>query len=213
VNKLSNKCFNRLVVSGKESKDFNLRFKGLSADHDISVSEKVYCFNSLVPVPESNLSDYKEWAKANWGTSGDVYGKVRMYRISKKTFNYFFETRWTTPYNWLSKVAKMFPDAKFTMEYVEPLIEVGGEYSFESGTLSTEKYDNSNDVLKRINDIAPIEITNIVTADTETKINELMQIDITPDACPRIENNGYNPTILDRVIQACVNFKDGNAYV
>ena len=83
----------------------------------VKTGETALSFNALVPEP-NGVGDPDAWAGEHWGTKWDAVsvgvcdGEDRL--------DYWFETAWSPPLEWLAAVAKRFPKLRFTLEYGEP---------------------------------------------------------------------------------------------
>lgn len=72
------------------------------------------------------------WCATHWGTKWDL-SDVETTGVINEQIEYVFETAWSPPDSWLEKVAKDWPDLKFTLNYDEPGIGFAGILVFEHG--------------------------------------------------------------------------------
>ena len=160
---MPNWCFNELTVSGPadELKRFVFATQGLPAKYSLAEWEKragakesptqpFFCFEALVPTPQSvldvgfsadrdtNAIDGYHWNVENWGTKWDVYEDA----ITPEHMGWFegctaiqfsFDTAWSPPIEWLAKVVEMFPELHFIMAYDEPGMGLKGHAGGDFG--------------------------------------------------------------------------------
>jgi len=149
VSNIPNWCSNKLVVSG-EGKEIK-RFKKL-ATANIPKDEKDFktdlSLASLFPEPNyikvkvkpafPKLSSYKtkkdgyvnsesawwDWRVQNWGTKWDIEATLDC--DEEGYLEYYFDSAWSPPVEWLQKVAKDFPELSFRLHYDEPGVGFSG---------------------------------------------------------------------------------------
>lgn len=134
---MPNWCSNHLVVSG-DAQELE-RFKTANIeDNDEGHWLKL---NNLVPMPESEKDDWRNWRIANWGTKWECeYYHLEM---TEDGLEIGFSSAWTPPRGWLLRVAPMFPTLSFTLTYQEEgaffggkMVLEGDEYNEEAGDLT-----------------------------------------------------------------------------
>ena len=133
---MPNWCHNDLTVSGPLASREEFRIRSKSAEFELS-------FNSLVPIPDElrgegerpaeaaireererkyGASSWPDWVDVNWGTKWDIaseYPEPPTFTEGDGTFLYSFYTAYAPPEAWLKKMAAMFPDLTFLLEYQE----------------------------------------------------------------------------------------------
>jgi Ferredoxin-like domain in Api92-like protein len=141
---MPNWCENTLTVEGAE-KDVQ-RFKQLAkpkatqADVDLSLA-------SLYPIPEGvyqgdlgpeetqryGKNNWRDWCITHWGTKWDA--DARLTNELPDFLVYEFESAWSPPVAWLTKVARDFPRLRFTLIYDEPGMGFAGTSIADQGKL------------------------------------------------------------------------------
>ncbi len=93
---------------------------------------------SLVPIPESEQSNWYDWSLDHWGCKWPDVSTER----DGNTFH--FRTPWSPPIEAFSTIAAMFPRATFDMRYYEMGMGYQGHASWDCGRLlydDEEPYD------------------------------------------------------------------------
>ena len=141
---MPNWCENTLTVEGAE-KDVQ-RFKQLAkpkATHacaDLSLA-------SLYPIPvgvylgdlgpeETQMygkNNWRDWCVTHWGTKWDA--DATLTNELPDFLVYEFESAWSPPVAWLTKVAQDFPRLRFTLIYDEPGMGFAGTAIADKGKL------------------------------------------------------------------------------
>lgn len=106
---MSNWCSNKLAIIGNKENLTVFKSQVIGIETDI-------CLNNLVPMPkelEGTLSpgdkhNRYDWRIRNWGIKWDI--EACLIDESEDSLIYYFESPWCHPYNWIRKVALMFPD-------------------------------------------------------------------------------------------------------
>jgi hypothetical protein len=116
---MPNWCSNKLAVIGNNENltVFKDQVRGIGTD---------ICLNNLVPMPKElegtrspgDKYNWYDWRIRNWGTHWDV--DAHLIDKSEDALIYEFESPWCPPYNWIRKVALIFPDLSFELYYKEP---------------------------------------------------------------------------------------------
>ncbi len=143
---------NFLTVSGAEEKvkDFAEKFYKNGIEAFVPTPEEL--LNTTAPAginePEKakeNLEkygaeDWYEWRIKNWGVKWDVseLSSPNYHHDGSVTFT--FDTPWGPPIEAFQKIAAMYPDLIFILEYMEPGMGFFGEAKFEDGEIA---YDDT----------------------------------------------------------------------
>ena len=116
---MPNWCSNKLTITGNKEnlKMFKEQVRGVETD---------MCLNNLVPMPKElegttspgDKYNWYDWRIRNWGIQWDV--EARLVDESEDVLIYQFESHWCPPYNFVRKIAPMFPDLSFDLYYKEP---------------------------------------------------------------------------------------------
>ena len=115
---MPNWCSNELIIIGKEDDliKFKIQAKGTNTD---------LCLNNFVPMPKE-LEDTRspgpwpnwyDWRIYNWGIKWDIEG--HLIGESESILIYEFDSAWSPPTNWISKVASIFPELSFELYFKE----------------------------------------------------------------------------------------------
>ena len=140
---MPNWCHNHLIIKGDNVKDFVSRCKGrgLAWEGPGSEEEKAFTFNALVPMPEeilevgctsphrnghiteemldeAYLGPIQTWFSENWGTDQRDAVDPRI-EILEGQAEIKFDTAWTPPLEWLTRVSQIFSDLLFEIRYHE----------------------------------------------------------------------------------------------
>jgi Ferredoxin-like domain in Api92-like protein len=141
---MPNWCENTFTVEGAE-KDVQ-RFKQLAkpkatqAGADLSLA-------SLYPIPEGvyqgdlgpeetqryGKNNWRDWCITYWGTKWDA--DARLTNELPDFLVYEFESAWSPPVAWLTKVARDFPRLRFTLIYDEAGMGFAGTAIVDQGKL------------------------------------------------------------------------------
>ena len=141
---MPNWCDNTFTVEGAE-KDVQ-HFKQLAkpkatqADADLSLA-------SLYPIPagvyqgdlgpeETQMygkNNWRDWCITHWGTKWDA--DATLTNETPDFLVYEFESAWSPPVAWLTKVARDFPYLRFTLNYYEPGMGFAGTAIANQGKL------------------------------------------------------------------------------
>lgn len=77
-----------------------------------------------------------EWSVAHWGTKWDLCDDTDAEFTDRDTaasLRYAFDTAWSPPLPWLTKVAADWPSLRFSLEWVEPGVDCAGRTDFVDG--------------------------------------------------------------------------------
>lgn len=110
---MPNWCYNTLTISGKP-KDLHKFIKQVKDD------ERVFSFEKIIPMPESEKDNWYEWRVKNWGTKWNS-------NIEYDTFDNWeqgdikveFNTAWSMPEPILLGVSKQHPKLYFELRCYE----------------------------------------------------------------------------------------------
>lgn len=151
---MPNWCSNTLKVESDNIEKLN-DFKEKIIYYKEDDTEKKWpslTFNKLVPCPEELLneaafgagdnrdelvakygaSDWYQWRVENWGTKWDA-ADADTIDDEPDYLTVYFDTAWAPPVPWLLKVAEMYPELRFRLEYEEPGCNFCGYYSVVDG--------------------------------------------------------------------------------
>lgn len=98
-------------------------------------------FSKEVPMPESENENWYQWSVENWGTKWEpisVDVDENYENVPSPSLSYSFDTAWSPPLNWLSKVSSNYPQIKFFIKYSEPGMDIYGESRYANGELTYE---------------------------------------------------------------------------
>ena len=122
---MPNWCINTLAVHGPQVdvSKFKAQAIGYSPWADIRDGEiNALNFNSLVPIPaDVIMAGYgqgcEDWERDNWGCK---WGACDSRIMSVGQLQYTFDTAWSPPVSFLSRLAPQWPTLTFTLGYEEP---------------------------------------------------------------------------------------------
>jgi len=141
---MPNHCSNSLHIEGDfiQRQEFVDKNKGFQwGDTGKKGKYKDLSFHAQVPMPKKHISsnaknssnsDWYSWANKNWGTKWDCYDEQLIH--DENGTCYSFDTAWSPPVAWFSKVSRKFPHLKFNVEWAEEGGE-GGAFMFQGGEL------------------------------------------------------------------------------
>lgn len=134
---MPNWCMNTLEVKGSESDVQDFVKKAKSENTALS-------FNNFVTMPEElNEGDgWYAWDLENWGTKWDT-SDAWCDKYSDNYIEYYFDTAWSPPIEWLEKVSQMYPKIEFTLRYREDGMAFGGKAFAMNGELDDTEVDLS----------------------------------------------------------------------
>lgn len=122
---MPNWCNNKLVVYGPDEdiKRFKEKAIGNSPWHAEEEEKNVLNFHSLVPIPpEIRSAGYEqagyEWELKNWGCKWGACSAALVDEWEGH-LEYAFETAWSPPIPFLSKLAPDWPTLIFLLDYEE----------------------------------------------------------------------------------------------
>ena len=146
---MPNWCENRLTVEG--AKKVVQQFKQLAKPKgDQAVSD--LSLASLYPMPEGvyqgdlgpeesqryGKNNWYDWSITHWGTKWDADATLTM--DLPDFLVYRFESAWSPPVAWLTKVAQDFPRLRFTLIYDEPGMGFAGTAIANLGKLIVDTW-------------------------------------------------------------------------
>ena len=80
--------------------------------------------------------DWYDWHVQNWGTKWDV--EATLQSKSGDMLEYWFDSAWAPPVQWLVSVSEQYPKLKFELEYDEPGMCFSGTATAENGELDDD---------------------------------------------------------------------------
>ena len=141
-------CLNALKVTGshdslKEYWKEIFYYPTDSIGHCDRNSERMFCFNALVPVPEKliyeGVAARREWYRTHWGfaTFGGYKDGEYFVRWNDEHTELLmaFETSGLPPLAWVKNASDLFPDLMFTICF-EGTFPIYGQASFSNGELN-----------------------------------------------------------------------------
>jgi hypothetical protein len=139
---MPNWCNNTLRIFGSEGdvRRFKEQAAGHSPWHPMEGQDKnVLNFHSLVPVPPEVLAaGYSdagcEWELKNWGCKWDACS-ASLADEWEGTLIYAFDTAWTPPIPFLSKLGPQWPNLIFVLNYEEMGMGFTGVAKVKSGAV------------------------------------------------------------------------------
>jgi hypothetical protein len=148
---LPNWTYNLLAVSGSTDDLRKFKHAVRAAEPDPESGERaVLDFDRLVPMPQELAEDrgdleagvfpaWHAWRLEHWGTKWNVWFPRLTGTLKSGELRYRFETAWTPPYEWLERVAPMFPALAFHLEYQEEMDHFSGVARWEAGQLVLDR--------------------------------------------------------------------------
>ena len=150
---MPNWCMNVLRVKGEEAKvkDFAEKFEkdGISAfyptpkelENTTAPAESNEPKKAEENIKKYGYADWYDWRIAHWGTKWDVADLYVLGRKEDETI-FRFDTAWAPPLRAFEKIASMYPELRFELEYEEPGMGFFGKAVYEDGELvSNDEYD------------------------------------------------------------------------
>jgi hypothetical protein len=151
---MPNWCENKLAISGKRA-IVNEFYDKIFDDGEFLFLER------FLPTPKELLEvesptkgedgvwvpDWYEWRLNNWGCKWEVSEAIMIDNIKFtasdgeefETIVLGFETPWSPPIEGLTKIAKMYPEIQFFIEFLEPGMAFMGFALYKDGELSQTK--------------------------------------------------------------------------
>ena len=134
-------CKNTLRVTGPDPLvgDFLPRAKGKYRSEQVEPRESPLCFETLVPLPSqaTYLDELAEWG-CKWGAFR-VHLSETAAAGGVKLVEYLFDTAWSPPLELLNRVATLFPNLVFELEYYAATSGFAGKAKWEEGKLVFDK--------------------------------------------------------------------------
>ena len=145
---MPNHCTTTLHIDGehRHRQEFVDKNKGFSCWD--TKKEKEYfdlSFHAQCPIPKKHInshlskssnSDWYAWCNKNWGTKWDCY-ELNLEHYDTYTY-YYFDTAWSPPFQWITKVSKKFPNLRFNLEWAEES-GFGGTASYQNGEMFAQR--------------------------------------------------------------------------
>jgi len=182
---MPNYCNNTLILVGSNE----LLNKFWIENRLINKEEHEYLsFNKSVPIPE-DCDDCYHWNIDNWGTKWDTC-ECTLNEIDSihdnldkeiTSITYYFDTAWGPPLAWLEKVASIYKNISFKLEYSEPGMDFYGKRQYENGKLinneecSLSDYNWSKIDKKILNSIIEKYINELKDENIEEKAEEIYE--------------------------------------
>lgn len=168
---MPNWCDNRMTVEGPP--DDVRAFVECVKDRSDAEHIQPISFERLVPTPPCStddevakllgrnsagdmnyqgMPDWYWWRVEHWGTKWDACDARLTYEEGATEAEYYYNTAWAPPEQWVRTVATMFPNLRFTLSYVEEGMGFAGylvcrgqetiEQEVEIPSLTAEQYEN-----------------------------------------------------------------------
>ena len=141
---MANWCINSLEVTGDEAKveDFVKKFteNGVSAfiptPKELEDTEAPAVYKNPEKAKENiekyGAADWYDWRVKNWGTKWDV-GELCLSDRSEEYAYFAFETAWSPIVEAMSKIAEMYPELTFSLDYEESGMGFFGKVTYRDG--------------------------------------------------------------------------------
>lgn len=197
---MPNFCNNKLILTA--SNELLNKFWIENRLIDDKDNEYLYLsFNKSVPKPE-NEDDWYNWNINNWGTKWNAcdcsVNEIESINdtLNKEytNLNYQFDTAWDPPLEWLEKVANIYSDISFTLEYSEPNMDYYGKKEYINGELYSDKecplseYNWSKVNIDNLMNIIQKYKNNIKKYNIEEIADEIFEEYINEYECEYLEN-------------------------
>ena len=150
---MANWCINSLEITGDEKKveEFVEKFSKDGVSAFIPTPKELEDTEAPLEIKDPErakeniekygAADWYDWRVKNWGTKWDV-GELTVVSLEEEYAFITFETAWSPIIEAMEKIAKMYPELKFDLEYEEPGMGFFGKVIFEDGKISDEwEYD------------------------------------------------------------------------
>lgn len=131
---------NRFKSLDDRAHEFNEKIRIIRSD-DPDAFQKRKQLREEYSVPQDRMyaidgfsSGGYEWRYKNWGTKWNAY-RVEIVLREEYQAIIKFETAWSPPFPVIAKLAEMFPQCKFTLEFCEPGEAYRGSAYYENGEL------------------------------------------------------------------------------
>lgn len=139
---MPNWCENILWVNG-DPPDIQ-RFKA-----DVRTKKYDLQLSTLLPIPEEleatapleDKPNWYDWCIKNWGTRGDVEGKLTW--DEHAFLEFFFLSAFNPPVPWLKNISKKYPPLLFRLQYYEPNIGFMGVARAKNGKVNDKCFDST----------------------------------------------------------------------
>ena len=151
---MPNWCENTLNVSvennNSESKEQLEKFIK-KAKRQRGEDRTALSLNKLYRMPKKYTEGegWWNWCVSHWGTKWDV--KAEISEQGERYIEYFFDSAWSPPTDWLKKVAKDYPKLHFDLEYAEYGIAFAGEMICTGGEVveNESHYMSQEEIIDR----------------------------------------------------------------
>lgn len=140
--------------------------------------------------------DWYSWSNANWGTKWNAYDQlIEDGNVIK------FDTAWASPYPVMEKLAQMFPNLHFCVEYAdEDLGSNCGTYEFDGGTCIGVYQPKGNEAMQHACMVKDIDFAELVLdnfdnwsmksiVEIEDKIVEMLLDDFLSDLVDNLDTS------------------------
>ena len=137
---MPNWCSNLLTLTGNSQEILNFNKDNIDNEDNLD-------FELKVPFPKDRDFDkeWYTWRLTNWGTKWSAADTIITFNWedeenpSIKSIVYDFNTAWSPPSEWLSKVSEVYPDIEFELKYCEPNMNFSGITIIQKGNEILEK--------------------------------------------------------------------------
>ena len=173
---MPNYCHNTLTITSKSKQSLEDFYQTNYKDQSQPLS-----FEKLVPVisgEENNMNQLD--CSEMWGTKWDAID-VEKTSLIDDTLTYYFDSAWSPPTTWLGKVAALYPDINFEIEYSASGDDFWGKQIYSEGFMEKEECESLGKRNWRLCDKEILKAVIEKNMDLITKDNYLLRIDIIID--------------------------------
>lgn len=145
---MPNWCENVLTIEGpkEQIKRFKNKAKstkqikpeGTETFEEYTLNED-FKLGSIIPAPEDIGDNWYQWNIENYGCKWDCTGELNHEEETK--LEYYFDSPWSPPIEWLVKTSAKFPKLCFTLNYDEPGMGFKGEARAKGSTIENNCHD------------------------------------------------------------------------
>ena len=117
---MPNWCHNRVRFTGTTEDITNLMefVQDQDGEH--------FSFDSIIPIPEENHTNWYDWSVANWVTKWNVSEVDMITNEHDSVVTYYFDTAWNPPTPIYNVLKEKYPEVYISWFYDEPGMEFSG---------------------------------------------------------------------------------------
>ena len=200
---MPNFCHNTLIVKGDSYETLERFYQDNYKNDDEPLS-----FENLVPIvideEDDNTLNHLECSEM-WGTKWNArdFGTTTFDdHENYNTLTYDFYTAWSPPNIWLHKVAPLYPDLSFELEYHESGADFWGKQIYENGLMIKEECESLGERNWRLCDKAILKKVIDDNMFLITKENYTLRIDnIVDDYAFEADYSDNLHTFVERIVE------------